>query len=360
MAGIGVPALQFRILSNTTTHTIHFETAANMAAVPDASVALIVTSPPYPMIEMWDAQFTAQNPEIGDAMQSGKANSAFELMHRLLDPVWEECFRILMPGGLACINIGDAVRTINKNFALFSNHTRILTRCLEIGFQALPAIIWRKQTNAPNKFMGSGMLPAGAYVTLEHEFILVLRKGAKREFKTGEDKQNRRRSAIFWEERNEWFSDVWFDLKGVRQDMPAEVQRRSGAFPFELAYRLINMFSVCGDTVLDPFLGTGNTMLAAMASQRHSTGYEIEPDFKEIIDLETGKIVALANQRIRERIRKHRDFVQTREQNNKPLKNFNDHYGFPCISKQESEIAISKLKSVESTGDNQYQVAYSS
>ena len=84
-----------------------------------------------------------------------------------------------------------------------------------LGFQSIPLILWRKQTNAPNKFMGSGMLPAGAYVTLEHEYILVLRKGSKREFKKAEEKRNRHESAIFWEERNIWYSDIWMDTERV-------------------------------------------------------------------------------------------------------------------------------------------------
>ena len=95
---------------------------------------------------------------------SSKANKgnglfAFELMHIELDKVWNEVFRVLKEGGIACINIGDATRTINKNFQLYSNHSRIINHCTKIGFSALPMILWRKQTNAPNKFMGSGMLP---------------------------------------------------------------------------------------------------------------------------------------------------------------------------------------------------------
>ena len=104
------------------------------------------------------------------------------------------------------------------------------------------------------------MYPGGAYVTLEHEYILILRKNGKRKFTTQPEKQNRRESAYFWEERNIWFSDIW-DLKGIRQDIQQkDIRTRSAAFPFELAYRLINMYSVFGDTILDPFLGTGTTI----------------------------------------------------------------------------------------------------
>ena len=134
----------------------------------------------------------------------------------------------------------------------------------------------------PNKFMGSGMLPAGAYATLEHEYILILRKGNKREFKSKEDKLRRQQSAFFWEERNVWFSDIWEDLKGTKQNnIDKHIRERSGAYPFELPYRIINMFSLRGDTVLDPFLGTGTTTLACMATARNSIGYEVNPNFKE-------------------------------------------------------------------------------
>ena len=111
------------------------------------------------MIEMWDDMFIGQNPEIGKALKANRGLEAFELMHRELDRIWEEVYRILKTGGIACINIGDATRTLDGNFALYSNHSRILKYLYEAGFSALPTILWRKQTNAPNKFMGSGMLP---------------------------------------------------------------------------------------------------------------------------------------------------------------------------------------------------------
>src|SRR3989344_4888301 len=264
-----------------TNHKILFQNSNNLSQIKDNSIALMITSPPYPMIEMWDGMFSEQNPEIKEVLNKKDGSTAFELMNKELDKVWDEVYRVLIPGGIACINIGDATRTIGGNFQLFSNSTRIMNHCLKVGFSALPKILWKKTTNAPNKFMGSGMLPPGAYVTLEHEHILILRKGAKKSFTTVEEKRNRQESSFFWEERNEWFSDVWLSLKGTKQRMDSsEVRERSGAYPFELAYRLINMFSVKGDTVLDPFAGTGTTMLVAMASARNSIGVEIDPNFK--------------------------------------------------------------------------------
>src|SRR5206468_5334175 len=104
-------------------------------------------------------------------------------------------------------------------FILYPNHVRIASHLVRLGFNPLPAILWRKQTNAPNKFMGSGMFPPGAYVTLEHEYVLIVRKGDKRAFDSEVIRSRRRESAFFWEERNDWFSDVWFDLKGTGQNL---------------------------------------------------------------------------------------------------------------------------------------------
>ena len=166
------------------------------------------------MIEMWDDILSSQNTRIKESLSSN-TQEAFELMHQVLDTIWTECYRVLKDGAYICINIGDATRTINGDFALYNNYSRIVQYCLELGLKALPSIIWKKQTNAPNKFMGSGMLPNGAYVTQEHEHILIFRKGEKRNYNKEDDKKRRRESAFFWEERNVWFSDIW-DFKGAR------------------------------------------------------------------------------------------------------------------------------------------------
>ncbi|HLU50029.1 MAG TPA: DNA methyltransferase, partial [Planctomycetota bacterium] len=159
-----------------TRHAILTGDAARLGAIPDASVALVVTSPPYPMIEMWDESFSRQDEDIRVALAEKDGWRAYRSMHAVLDRAWREIYRVLAPGGIACINIGDATRTIDGEFALYPSHARILSALVELGLTPLPEILWRKQTNAPNKFMGSGMLPAGAYVTLEHEHILIVRK----------------------------------------------------------------------------------------------------------------------------------------------------------------------------------------
>lgn len=344
-------------MSLITSHQFITGAAQNMQSIADESVALVVTSPPYPMIEMWDDIFSAQNPAVSDCLKQGKANEAFELMHQALDEVWREVNRVLMPGGFACINIGDATRTIGGYFALYPNHARIITAFRRLGMHCLPAVLWRKQTNAPNKFMGAGMLPAGAYVTLEHEWILIFRKGGKRRFNTAEAKAKRKESAFFWEERNIWFSDLW-DFKGVKQTLSIGTRERSAAFPLELPYRLINMYSLYGDTVLDPFAGTGTTLLAAMASGRNSIGYEIDPAFahwfcQQIRTLSLKQINAL----VEERIRRHQIFVDNRRAERKALKYVNTHLGVPVMTMQEQEIRFYLAQSIEEK-ENAFQLIY--
>ncbi len=225
----------------------------------------------------------------------------------------------------------------------------------------MPEIIWRKQTNAPNKFMGSGMLPPGAYVTLEHEYILILRKGNKRNFNTQTEKKLRQESAYFWEERNIWFSDVWVGLKGTKQNLKtAEANRnRSAAFPFELAYRLIQMFSIRGDVVLDPYLGTGTTTAAAMASERNSVGVEKDESFKSVILDKISTIVDDSNEYILNRIANHLQFVEIREDSKGPMKYENNNYGFKVMTKQEQNIILNYLTSITQSEDMFFEVCYS-
>lgn len=344
-----------------TDHQVVISDARDMSALEDESVELVVTSPPYPMIEMWDDSFSSQNPEVREALKRGDPSTAFELMHQVLDEVWRECHRVLCEGGMACINIGDATRTINARFQLFSNHSRIISSMLDVGFLNLPNIIWRKQTNAPNKFMGSGMYPPGAYVTLEHEFILVFRKGDKREFSAAA-KTNRRESAYFWEERNQWFSDMW-DMKGTGQYLGSNGTRsRSGAFPLEVPYRLINMFSVKGDRVLDPFVGLGTTMLAALGSGRGSIGYERDPSLSPILfdALLEDSNLTLLNNIIRRRILNHEKFIAERMKlkGGDTVKYVNEALGFPVMTRQERDLLFQFVASVREIKEGYYEATY--
>jgi DNA modification methylase len=298
------------------------------------------------MIKMWDDCFAALNADIRQAIDGFDGRTAFRLMHMELDKVWSQVHRVLKDGGLACINIGDATRTLGKTFRMYSNHSRISSYCFELGFDVLPAILWRKTTNAPNKFLGSGMLPPGAYVTLEHEHILVLRKGGHRRFASEQERLDREESAFFWEERNTWFSDIW-NLKGTRQSLnQVELRARSAAFPFELAYRLINMFSARHDTVLDPFLGTGTTIRAAIASERNSIGVEIDAGFRNYLLEETPDVAAL-NEYINQRIRRHLDFIEEYSRRKGQPKYVNVHHGFPVVTAQEVRLKLRRVDRVQ-------------
>lgn len=329
-----------------------------MSHLKNESIDLMVTSPPYPMIQMWDEMFSRQNPEIEVAIKDENSIKAFELMHTELDNVWREVYRTLKVGGIACINIGDATRSMNNKFQIHTNHARVLSFCLGLGFHALPEVLWIKETNKPDKFMGSGMLPVGAYVTLEHEHILILRKGEKREFKTQEERANRQKSAFFWEERNVWFSDKWKDINGVFQKLNhTQLRERSAAYPIELAYRLISMFSVQGDTILDPYLGTGTTILAALASARNSVGYEIDKNFNGIINERIKEIKHIANERNEQRLNKHKDFIKTRI-NEGEEKYLNKTYNFPVVTSQETNIAIPKLKEIVQIEDGLFEAEH--
>ena len=342
-----------------TAHKIYFDNSKDMGAIPAGTAHLVVTSPPYPMIKMWDDMFSDKNRNIAKALDKNDGLQAFELMHRELDPVWKEIYRILVDGGIACINIGDATRTIGGDFRLYPNHSRILAAITAAGFGTLPAILWRKPTNAPNKFMGSGMLPAGAYVTLEHEYILILRKGPKREFKNESVKQQRRESAFFWEERNAWFSDIWLDLIGATQGQAAANTRlRTAAFPFELPYRLINMFSTKNDRVVDPFLGTGTTMAAAMATGRNCIGFEMDPGFQDQILSIAETIVESANHRINQRIHNHIEFIDRRSDEKYKFKHVNKHYEFAVMTRQEIDLFFNPLKSAERIDEHTMEVTY--
>lgn len=341
-----------------TDHRFFAGDARKAAPIPSTAADLIVTSPPYPMIRMWDDIFAALQPAVAEALAAGDGPAAFELMHRELDQVWRQCYRILKPGGLICLNIGDAVRTLKGDFRLYANHARILTAMERLGFQPLPDILWRKPTNAPNKFLGSGMLPAGAYVTYEHEYILICRKGGKRRFTSAADAARRRASAFFWEERNRWFSDIWTDLQGTRQGLSqAAARSRSGAYPFELPYRLICMFSLYGDVVFDPFLGLGTTSAAALAAGRHSLGLEALPSLLPAIQETLAAAVKLGAARVRARREAHLQFVREREAAGQPCRYHNSVHNFPVMTAQEQELALYQPLAVQQVAAHHFRAA---
>ncbi|KJR40193.1 modification methylase [Candidatus Magnetoovum chiemensis] len=336
----------------TTRHQFLFQDSRHcQEKIPAQSIALTVTSPPYPMIEMWDELFKQLNTSIAQSLADCDGNTSFELMHAELDKVWDELSRLTQIGGWVAINIGDATRKIGDYFQLYSNHSRITSKFIQLGFDVLPLIIWKKTTNAPNKFMGSGMLPAGAYVTLEHEYILIFRKGHRRTFNTAEEKNNRSSSAFFWEERNVWFSDTW-DLKGINQNLSnGKTRQRSAAYTFELPFRLINMYSVKNDCIFDPFLGTGTTSIAAAVCQRNSIGVEIDTSLKDTIYSNMRCLQEYSIEIAKSRIRKHQAFIENYLSNNGAVKHKNAHHDFYVVTSQEKQLQLSYVESAELIDD---------
>jgi DNA modification methylase len=340
-----------------TTHRVVIDDARGLDDLGANSVELVVTSPPYPMIEMWDELFADLDPAVGDALNGGDGEAAFERMHAILDDVWAAVDRVLVDGGIACINVGDATRRLDDSFRVYQNHARIIEAFIELGFEPLPEIIWRKPTNSAAKFMGSGMVPPNAYVTLEHEYILPFRQGGdSRSFEPNADR--RYQAAYFWEERNRWFSDLWTDLRGTLQSLDDDDLRdRSGAFPFGLPYRLINMYSVYGDTVCDPFLGTGTTSLAAVVAGRNSVGYELDPAFTSVLDRRIDDAPSLARDVIAGRLDAHREFVADERDDGESFAYTADHYDTVVRTKQEQSIRFYSPTDVTETDDG-YRVSH--
>jgi modification methylase len=231
--------------------------ARDLAEIDGGTVALVVTSPPYPMIPQWDRLFASMGARD------------YPSMHRILRAAWAECARVLIPGGILAVNIGDAVRSLDGKFQLWPNHAQALVDATSLGLRPLPHLLWKKPTNKPNAFLGSGFLPPNAYVTLDCEYILLFRKGNLRSFPRRDGA--REDSRYTRQERDLWFSQIWSDIRGARQGPGAN---RTAAFPPEIPERLIRMFSVVGDTVLDPFAGTGTTLWSAVRGGRDAVGVE--------------------------------------------------------------------------------------
>ena len=234
------------------TTEIYEHSSENMHEIKNESIHLIITSPPYPMIQKWDDLFECTN---------------WNKQHRILDPIWEECKRILIPGGICCINIGDATRTIDKNFECYPNCARVILKMKSIGFTPLIPIYWRKISNRPNSFIGSGMLPPNGYISQDCEYIAIFRKGMLRKFPVKDE--NRLASSFTKDERDIWFQQLW-NIQG------AHLAGKTSSFPEEIPYRLIRMFSVIGDTVVDPFSGHHTTGEVAKKLDRNYIGYEIK------------------------------------------------------------------------------------
>jgi modification methylase len=222
---------------------IFYHSSVQMNELEDSSVALIVTSPPYAMIQKWDDMFLKQT-----GRSETISKTSFIWQHAILKKTWVECHRVLIDGGICCINVGDATRSIDKEFLCYPNYAKTTMDLYSIGFNPLIPIMWKKISNRPNSFLGSGFLPPNAYISQDIEYIIIARKGKLRQFKAGEQKQLRNESKFTKEERDLWFSQLW-NIPGKRG------AKIDSGWNLEIPYRLIRMFSIKEDTILDPFCG---------------------------------------------------------------------------------------------------------
>lgn len=255
-----------------TRHRLHRGDARQLEWLNDASVHLVVTSPPY-----WTLKKYNDHPDqLGDIAD-------YEAFHDELDKVWRHCHRVLVPGGRVVCVVGDVCLARRRNkgrHLVMPLHADIAVRTRGIGFDYLTPILWQKIANASyevengSSFLGKPYEP-NAIVKNDIEYILMLRKPGGYRKPTEEQ---RRRSKLTKEEHARWFRAVWTDVPG------ASTRAHPAPYPVELAYRLVRMFSFAGDTVLDPFLGTGTTTIAAMRAGRHSVGNEVDPRYFTIAE----------------------------------------------------------------------------
>ncbi|MFH1977529.1 MAG: site-specific DNA-methyltransferase [Pseudomonadota bacterium] len=253
-------------------HKIYIADSRLMQEVPDESVHLVITSPPYWQLKDYDS-----------ALQIGFHDTYEEYINNL-NLVWKECHRVLYGGCRLCVNIGDqfARSVYYGRYKVIPIRTEIIKFCESIGFDYMGAIIWHKVTTCNTTggatIMGSYPYPRNGIVKINYEFILLFKKIGVSPPASKEAKEQSRLSVKEW---NEYFAGHW-NFPGEKQD------KHLAMFPEELPRRLISMFSFVGEMVLDPFLGSGTTSLAAKRLQRHSIGYEINESFLPVIRKKIG------------------------------------------------------------------------
>jgi site-specific DNA-methyltransferase (adenine-specific) len=263
-------------------HILHCGDARELEWIPDASVHLVVTSPPYWTLK----EYRKHSGQLGHVED-------YEEFHEELEKVWRHCYRVLVAGGrLVCV-VGDVCLSRREfgRHVVMPLHADIIVRARKVGFDNLNPIIWHKIANANyevengSSFLGKPYEP-NAIIKSDIEFILMLRKPGGYRKPT---ESQRRASKLTKEELQEWFRQIW-TLPG------ASTREHPAPFPVDLAYRLVRMFSFAGDTVLDPFLGTGSTTIAAIKADRSSIGNELDPTYlrlakekvEEVVQARTG------------------------------------------------------------------------
>ncbi len=255
-----------------TTHKIINGDSRQMSQLNDNSVHLIITSPPY-----WQLKDYGMEDQIG-------FHDSYESYINNLNLVWSECARVLHDGCRLCINIGDqfARSTYYGRYKVIPIHSEIIRFCESLGLDFMGQIIWQKtttmNTSGGGAVMGSFPYPRNGIVKLDFEYILLFKKQGNAPKPTAGQKAG---AAMTNEEWNTYFNGHWY-FNGAKQD------KHLAMFPEELPTRLIKMFSFEGETVLDPFMGSGTTALAARKLGRNSVGYEINPEYIPIIEEKVG------------------------------------------------------------------------
>lgn len=254
------------------THKLINGNSMNMSLLGDESIDLIVTSPPY-----WQLKDYGCETQIG-------FGDTYETYINKLNAVWMECFRVLRPGCRMCINIGDqfARAAHYGRYKVIPIRTEIIRFCETLGMDYMGAIIWQKKTTTNTTgggaIMGSYPYPRNGILKIDYEFILIFKKPGTSPMPSQVVKEQ---SVIDKDEWNTLFASHW-DFPGAKQDGHIAV------FPEELPRRLIKMFSFYGETVLDPFMGSGTTALAARKLGRNSIGYEANKEYRRFYDSKVG------------------------------------------------------------------------
>lgn len=265
---------------DTTKHELRVGDARNLSFIPDGSVHLVVTSPPYWTLK----EYNASKGQMGAIVD-------YETFLDELDKVWKECERVLAPGGRICCVVGDVCvprKKTGKHFVV-PLHADIQVRARKVGLDVLTPILWHKIANGVTEVEGNGAgfygkpYQPNAIVKNDIEYILFLRKGGEYRRVTPLQKAL---SILTKEEMQRWWRSIWTDIRGAstRAGHPAP-------YPSALAERLIRMFSFAGDTVLDPFAGTGSTTIAAIAAGRNSIGVEIDLEYAEMANAQLERAV---------------------------------------------------------------------
>lgn len=263
---------------DSTTHRLHIGDARDLSWQANESVHLIVTSPPYWTLK----EYEHSREQMGDIAE-------YEAFLVELDRVWAECARVLVPGGRICCVVGDVCiprKRAGRHYVM-PLHADIQVRSRKRGLDCLTPILWNKIANGVTEAKGNGAgfygkpYQPGAIIKNDVEYILFLRKGGH--YRSPNTLQ-RALSMLTKDEMQSWMRSAWTDIRGesTRRGHPAP-------FPSELAERLIKMFSFAGDTVLDPFSGTGSTAFAALQAGRNSVSNEIEPKYHRLAEQRLGE-----------------------------------------------------------------------